>query len=927
MTNLQRRAAALAALSFSVATVYAQRNRINGPVENGRRITLAGRVPARARMGVDLGRVPGNFQLPAVTLLLEPSADPTPLVRDLQDPSSPKYHRWLTPEQYGQQFGASQSDIDQLTAWLQSQGLTVLNVARSRTWITVSGNADQVQNAFQTEIHRYRVNGRQHFANATDPSVPAVVAPLVTGIRGLHDFHPKPRLRAPTANMNVSGGYHAMAPDDIAKIYNIAPLYDAGIDGTGQKVVVVGQTALQTSDLDSFRSKFNLPAINLDARLVPRHQNPGVQSDDLNEANLDIEWASAVARNATIVYVYSSDVWTSAMYAIDQNLGHVLTMSYGACEQADLADLPTFQQLAQQANAEGMTWFAASGDSGAADCDDAGVALAQNGLAVDAPASIPEVTAMGGTEFNEQGGPYWNAANDPNFRSAVGYIPEKVWNDTAFDGQLSAGGGGASVFFPQPSWQRGPGMPNDGARHVPDISLNASADHDGYYVFVNGRGSYFGGTSAAAPVMAGIAALLNQYLVSTGAAANPGLGNINPTLYRLAQTSPAIFHDITVGDNIVPCAAGTPNCNNGNFGLSARVGYDDATGLGSIDANALVHGWTGTGAVRNSAIVASIDQNPVFQQAPDASGNGWRFQLTLKEEAGIGTTLKDFTIDGVSYASQIASFFGTPLIAPNGSISANLGLKNVAVPKTVVFTFSGIDAGGATWTTQMSIPFQGVQAALAVNGISNAASGRQVFAPGELLAIYGTGFANAPQSAAAIPLPQFLAGFEATINGVPTPIYYVSPNQVNVQIPYETQPGPATLVVGNPYDNVSYRFTVGSAAPGVFTFADGTINPSRTGARGQTVTVFITGDGPVTPSLATGTAPSSSRTPPKPQQAVSVTVGGVDVGPLQFIGIPTWAVGVTQINFTIPASVPPGPQPVVVTVGGQASNTATITVQ
>ena len=935
MTKNLRRAAAIVAVSLSVATVNAQRSRLPGPLDNSRRITLAGRIPARARSGIDLGRVAGSFQLPEVTLYLKPSADPGTLIRDQQDPSSPQYHQWLTPEQYADRFGASQADIDQITAWLQSHGLTVFSVARSRNFITVSGTADQVQSAFQTQIHQYVVDGKQHFANAIDPSVPAALAPLVSGIRGLHDFHPKARIKAPTADLTITGSAHALGPDDFAAIYNVAPLYQAGVDGTGQTIVVVGQTALQPSDITSFRTKFGLPVStnNVNPILVPRHPNPGVVPGDINEADLDVQWAGAVARNAQVVYVYSDDVWTSATYAVDQGLAKVLSMSYGACELFDLADLPVFQQLAQQANAEGITWFAASGDSGAADCDDSGVAVASNGPAVDAPASIPEVTGMGGTEFTEQGGAYWSSAG-----AAQGYIPEKVWNDTAIGGQLSAGGGGGSIFFPQPSWQSGPGVPSDGFRHVPDLSLSSSADHDGYYVMVSGKVSYFGGTSAATPTMAGIAVLLNQYLVNTGAQSQPGLGNINPQLYRLAQSTPGIFHDITIGDNIVPCASGVPGCNGGSYGYTAGPGYDLASGLGSVDATALAHAWAGASSSRPSAVTLSIDQNPVFQQAPDANGNPWHFQLTLTEEAGVGTTVTSLVINGVSYTAQIASLFQTavspwpasapPAIAPHGSINAAIGLKNLTVPTTVPIVVGGVDASGATWTSQMSVPVQGPQIHVSLAGISNAASGKVVFAPGEIIAVYGTAFANITQASSALPLPQFLAGFEATINGNPAPIYYVSPNQVNIQVPYETNPGSATLVLGNPYENApAFSITVASAAPGIFMFPDGSVNPSRTGARGQTVPLFITGDGAVTPSVTTGSPPSSHGAVPRPVQPVSITVGGVDVGTPQFIGIPSWAVGVTQINFTIPASVPPGPQPVVVTVGGLPSTAATITVQ
>jgi uncharacterized protein (TIGR03437 family) len=930
MTRTPKRFTIIVSIAcFGFSAAYAQRNRLPGAIDSSSRTTLTGRVHPQARAQNDNGRVEDSFELPGMTLVLKPSTDQQTalrqLLQELQDPSSPNYHQWLTPEQYADRFGASQSDIDQIRAWLQQQGFTVNGVARGRSWVTFSGNAAQVRSAFGTEIHRYRVNGAAHFANATDPSVPAALAPLVGSFRGLNDFHPQPRLRAPHPQLNGSNGSHQLGPGDIAMIYNIKPLYDAGVDGTGQKIAVVGQTAIQTSDIQSFRTKFNLGTANV-TQVLAQRPSPGIVDGDIDEANLDIEWSGAIARNATIVYVYSTDVWTSAMYAVDNNVAPVISMSYGLCESGDLVDLVSEQQVAQQANAQGMTWFAASGDAGAADCDEMNGNVAQNGFSVDAPASIPEVTAMGGTEFNEQGGSYWAGSNDANGVSALSYIPERVWNDSV--GQLAAGGGGSSIFFLQPSWQTGAGVPSDGARHVPDLSLASSAEHDGYYVFTTGSAATFGGTSVAAPIMAGVTALLNHYLVSNVAIKQPGLGNINPTLYRLAANHPAAFHDITTGDNAVPCAAGTPNCVNGTVGHSAGPNYDLASGLGSVDATELVHQWASFPA-RNSAVAISSDQNPVFQHAPDAQGNAWTLTLTLTEDAGIGTTLTGITIDGVNYTSQISSLFGGAAIAPGGSISAGIGFKGVTVPKTVVFVFTGVDASGATWTNQISLPFQGPQPVLAIGGISNAASGQQVYAPGMLLSVYGTGMGDIVQSAAAIPLPTYLAGFEASINGVSAPLYYVSPNQVNIQIPYETNPGTATLVVGNPYVNKTFRFTVSSAGPGIFTFADGAVNPSRSGARGQTVTLFVTGEGAVSPSLATGDTPSS-RTPlanlPKPRQTVTVTVGGVPAN-LQFVGIPSGLVGVTQINFTIPQSAPTGSQQVVVTVGTAASNTATITVQ
>jgi uncharacterized protein (TIGR03437 family) len=363
------------------------------------------------------------------------------------------------------------------------------------------------------------------------------------------------------------------------------------------------------------------------------------------------------------------------------------------------------------------------------------------------------------------------------------------------------------------------------------------------------------------------------------------------------------------------------------MGLNAGIGYNSVTGLGSVDATNLVHQWS-SAAPSGSSVVASLDQNPVFQQQPDSNGNGWVFKLTLNEEAGIGTTLTGLGIAGVDYTSQIAGLFGSATLAAGGSVSASIGLKNLSVPVNVLFTYSGIDASGRQWNGQMSIPFQGFQTQLQIGGISNAATGQEAYAPGMILSVYGAALGTFPQSAATIPLPQYLAGFEATINNVTAPLYYVSPNQVNVQIPYATNPGRATLVIGNPYANVTYTFQVSAAAPGIFTFQNGSINPISSAKRGQAVTLFITGEGQVTPSLATGTTPSphtQTGNLPKPLLPYSVTVGGV-AATIDFIGIPSGLVGVTQINYTVPGSVSTGVQPVVVTVGSAASPAATLNV-
>ena len=210
---------------------------------------------------------------------------------------------------------------------------------------------------------------------------------------------------------------------------------------------------------------------------------------------------------------------------------------------------------------------------------------------MDLPASVPEVTGVGGTKFEEGSGHYWLSTDDKSGSSALSYIPEMAWNDAASVGTLLSTGGGASIFFAKPVWQSGAGVPNDNARDVPDISLAASVAHDPYQIYANGTAMYVGGTSAPTPVFSGMLALLNQYLVSSGRQSKPGLGNINPALYRLAQLTPEIFHSVTVGNNIVSCASGTPDCSRGQFGYSTGIGYSQAAGLGSVDAYNLVMLW------------------------------------------------------------------------------------------------------------------------------------------------------------------------------------------------------------------------------------------------------------------------------------------------------------------------------------------------
>ena len=446
-------------VSISTATLLAQQNRIIAPIDPTRRVALKGNIHAKAQPLYDQGRVDPTLELSYVTLLLKPSPDQQAsldqLLADQQDPSSPSHHKWLTPEQFADRFGASSRDIAKIATWLESQGLTVNDVARARHWITFTGKAEQFDRAFRTEIHRYAVDGETHFANASEPSIPTALANVVGGFAGLDDFLMKPRSNRkkllPEYNL---GRLHLLAPDDLATIYNIAPLYSAGIDGTGQKLVIVGRTDVDLADIQAFRARFNLPPN--DPQLVLVGPDPGSNSGDLGEADLDIEWSGAVARNATIVYVYARAINTAIQYAIDQNLAPVISISYGLCEQNNSAAI---RSIVQQGNAQGITLLAASGDSGAAACDAAfSRPQATQGMAVSFPASLPEVTAVGGAQFNEGSDSYWSASNTASSASALSYIPETAWNETDATG-LAASGGGASILYPN--------LPGNPARAFP----------------------------------------------------------------------------------------------------------------------------------------------------------------------------------------------------------------------------------------------------------------------------------------------------------------------------------------------------------------------------------------------------------------------------------------------------------------------------
>src|SRR5271165_6279858 len=492
---------------FVFSPVAARAERVPQTIDNTNLWRLRGSIHPHARAEFDRGAVDGSLPMEGMKLVFqltpEQQSSLDTLLRQQLDPSSPNYHKWLTPEQYADRFGVSPSDISRVANWLRQQGFTSVIPARSRTWIGFNASAAQVEAAFRTPIHQYLVNGELHYSNATEPSLPSAFRGVVMAVNALNDFRPKPhsivRSVYPHFTSEITGK-HFLAPDDFATIYDIQGLYGSGINGSSEAIAVMGQADLSTDtnhniqyDVQTFRTVSNLPTANLQVVLVPGQSDPGSTTGDQDEANLDLEWSGAVARNARLIYVNSKNaLFTSLQYAVDQDLAPVLSISYGLCEaQFSSGDIATLTATAQQANAQGQTIVASSGDSGPADCDYSAdpnnpVKSATHGYAVDVPASLPYVTGMGGTGFSEGDATfatqYWNGTNNSNNGSAISYIPEMAWNDTAADGFLAASGGGVSTLFTKPSWQTGAGVPADGQRDVPDLALSSSADHDGYLI-------------------------------------------------------------------------------------------------------------------------------------------------------------------------------------------------------------------------------------------------------------------------------------------------------------------------------------------------------------------------------------------------------------------------------------------------------------
>jgi hypothetical protein len=499
--------------------------RITTNVDESSLTTLKGNVPSLARAEFDQGEADAATQLTHMRLVLSRSAAQQSALDNylaqLQDKSSPNYHKWLTPQQFGALYGPADSDIAALVAWLQSHGFTVEPISLGRTNIAFSGSVSQVEAAFHTSIHSYQTADAQFYSNTTDPQIPSALAGVVMGIAHLNTIRPRAHsvrgsvgsanqqtgrsepnslpANGPSPMLTSGGNNFWIVPADAATIYDTPNALNANFSsgtsyiGTGVNIGIGGDEVISASIVETYRSTFlgssTAPIINYCASSnscsttnLPSTGNTG----DADEAYIDTELSGGLAPGATIYFYYNDDLNIAIEAALDANVVSIFSLSFGECE-ANMTGGGNAQisNYWSQAAAEGIAVTVSSGDSGSASCDGdtAKVStVARLGLSVSGYASTPYNIAVGGTDFYGLENSFstyvstsTGTAGAPTYyRTAKSYIPESIWNDSTLqDNQpladnepetgkyasIVAGSGGVSNVYSLPSWQTGAGIP------------------------------------------------------------------------------------------------------------------------------------------------------------------------------------------------------------------------------------------------------------------------------------------------------------------------------------------------------------------------------------------------------------------------------------------------------------------------------------
>jgi subtilase family serine protease len=590
---------------------------------------LPGAVSRWATVSRLIGRADPHERLGmSITLGVRHQDELDALLAAQQQPGSPQYHRWLRPQEFAARFAPSVPEYEALAQWLEREGFAV-HRWENRLRLDFSGSVARVERTFGVRMNYYQRASRIHIANENAPLLPIQFADSVEFIR-LNTFP----LAEPLVKVLYSGSLvDTMAPRDLHVAYNVVPVLDRGIDGSGQIIAVVARSDYKDSDVSSFQQEFG-GSLPLPTKVFPAG-NPGVGASNTickyhndqqciqgeeGEVLLDVEWANAMAPGASVLVdiagpgVGDADIDQSLLDIVNHHPeAKMISMSFGACESQDTSDHVLFAPMYAQAAAQGQTVFVATGDNGADDCEDG------KGASVNVLATDPNVTAVGGTALN--------AGFDGN-GNATGYFGETVWNDAE-----GASGGGVSVLVSKPAYQVAPGVPAGGMRDVPDVALLASPSTSGYVIVIENQVMIVGGTSVATPNWAGIVALLNQ------AASADGSGALNTHLYALGRQQYAPggsgpFHDIVNGNNSVVTVVAGHDYH--VTGFSAGVGYDLCTGLGTPDVDLLVRAFAaaacpgdcnGDGVVTIDEIVTGVNialgATPLSQcPGLDANGDG-----------------------------------------------------------------------------------------------------------------------------------------------------------------------------------------------------------------------------------------------------------------------------------------------------------------
>ena len=919
------------------------------------------------------------------------------LIHAQHDPNSPLYHKWLTSEMYAERFGISGNDMAAVATWLRGHDMTVEEAAGAGRVLQFTGTASQVEAAFHTPIRQYKVAGEVHHANANDPEIPRALADVVSGLVSLHDFRSQPALVVRKLTKSGNTWYYngipqsALVPQDLARIYNVNPLYTASVDGTGQSIAVIGRSNIDIGNVRTFRSSFGLPAN--DPQIVLAGKDPGILcGGDEVESYLDVEYAGALAKKATVKFIVaastavSDGIYLASQYAVNNNVAPIVSLSYGLCERAvGTVGNQLLNSLWQQAATQGMSVFVSSMDSGAAGCDPMEAAVATKGLGVNGLGSTPFNTAVGGTQFDDvfNRGTYWSATNDPTTQaSALSYIPELTWNESASG--LFASGGGMSSLYAKPTWQFGLGVAADGKRDIPDVAMAASIQ-DAYKIYADNQMMGVGGTSAATPVFASIMALVLQKV-------GQRQGLVNPVLYALAynqnySSGAAVFHDVTKGTNTVP----------GVTGYNAGAGYDMATGLGSVDATQLVNHWSEGTTRPDFQLAATTTSVSVLSGASTTASftvkanNGFTSAVNLTVTglpAGVTAVFAPTSVTSsgsttLTITAAASALFSTSALSIVGTAGGNtrtvpLGLTVVnSPPLTLSLAPSSIDvAAGAsasiTITTTRNAAFnsavslslsglpQGVTARFSTPTIPSPGAGTSV-----LTATVGASVAGGTY---AVTLTATGGGVTKTalvaINVLPAPSFSLTlaPTALSVA-PGNSGTTWATTIRTTTF-NSAISVTVTGAPSGVTT-STGTINAPGSGicalgvtvgssvaARNYALTVSATGGGvtktaPLTltvlppPSFSLSLSPSSISVTPGSNgsataaivgtnnfsSAVMITVTGMPSGVTPSAGIiSTPGTGNRTVTVPVGSGVAAGSYPLTVTAtGGGVTKTATLT--